>query len=147
MRWKNGASAVATVNSVPRAAPASISSPSVRAWRSPNGLIGARLSVMSNIWLSRRSAYKLVRASAAIVPRSAIIGEHRRRRTGAEAGDRDAIRRRQSIDEAVGRASDPEGAPEADVRLVDRDDDQPAAGGAFVRAVALGQRRRRRRGF
>jgi hypothetical protein len=45
-----------TVNSVPRAAPASSSSPSDRACRSANGLIGTRASAMSNIWLSSFSA-------------------------------------------------------------------------------------------
>ncbi len=63
-----------------------------------------------------------------------------RRRADADAGDRDAVRRQQAIDERVGRLGDRHRAAEADVRLIDGDDDQAPAGGALVGAVAVGRR-------
>ncbi|PYR10304.1 MAG: hypothetical protein DMG00_12285 [Acidobacteria bacterium] len=59
-----------TVNSVPRAAPASVSSPCAIACRSPIGSIGMRASVASNTGPSSFSAYTLVRAAAARPPSS-----------------------------------------------------------------------------
>ena len=80
----------------------------------------------------------------------AIRGKHRGGRPQTESGDGHTIRRRQPIDERVRGLRNRQRAAKADVRLVDRNDDQTPAAGRFVRAVAVGRRRRvlarRRRG-
>ena len=73
MRENSSSPEPVTVKSVPRDAPASISSPSVCAWRSANGFSGIRAMEASNIWLSSFIAYRLVRAAAERLPRSSTI--------------------------------------------------------------------------
>ena len=77
----------------------------------------------------------------------AIGGERRRRRADAEPGHRHAVGGRQPIDERVRRFGNRHRAAEPDVRLIDADDDQAAAGRAVVRAVAFRRRRRGRGRF
>ncbi len=63
----------------------------------------------------------------------------------AESYDGDAIRTRQPVDEGIDGITHGTHVAERNIRLVDREDDEPAAGGLFVRHVAVGQRRRRGR--
>ena len=121
------------------------SGPARASCRSPRSIACASTSAM--LWpTSIRAAGLLLpdHPRERLLDALAVGGERRRRRADAEAGDGDAIRRRQPIDERVAPPRDRHRAAEADVRLIDRHHDQPAAGGALVRAVAVGRRRRRR---
>ena len=75
----------------------------------------------------------------------AVGGERRRRaRRCPKLGDGNAIRRRQPIDEGVGRWRAPSAPPGRMCGSSTAMRDQAAAGRVFVRAVAFGRRRRRR---
>ena len=74
------------------------------------------------------------------------VGDERRRRTAdPQADGGDAIAGRQPIDEGAGGRQHRSGAAGPDMRLVDHDRNQPAAGRVLVRAVALGHARHRLR--
>ncbi len=74
----------------------------------------------------------------------AIGGERRAGGARADPDHRRSVRRLQAVDEAVHGTADAEGAAEPDVRLIDNDDDQPAARGVLVRRVAGWHRHRGR---
>ncbi len=74
-----------------------------------------------------------------------VGGERCRRRTGPDAGYRDAIGRGQAVDERHRRLIDRHRPADPDVRLVHGEHDQPPAGRVLIRAVAVRRRRRRRR--
>ncbi len=74
----------------------------------------------------------------------AVGGEWRRRRAGTDADGRHSIRRLETIQEAVEGGTDADGAPESDVRLIDKEDDEASAGGVLVGAIPGGRRGRAR---
>ncbi len=68
----------------------------------------------------------------------AVGGEWRRRRAGTDADGSHSIRRLKTIQEAVEGGTDAHRAAESDVRLIDKEHDQPSAGGVLVGAVPGG---------
>ena len=75
----------------------------------------------------------------------AVRRERRRQRASAKANRREPIVGRQAIEKGLHRQRQARSAARPDVQLIDGEHDQPPVGRLFVRAVALGQRRRPRR--
>ena len=99
-------------------------------------------------WSAHLAAVRPDRRVRQLLGAFAIRQEHQRRRTSlgeavAEADHADAIGRQQLVDERRQRGHHRRAAAEADTRLIDGDDDQPAAAGIFVGGIAFGDDRRR----